>query len=323
MSTHTVLIFDDRFDSYEEERSVLSEIDAEVVILREPAVKSDPEVLAAAEAVLVNLLPMDSANIAVLGPMCRVISRYGVGMDNVDVDAATAKGIWCANIRGYASEDVSDHALALLMGCIRSVTRRDRKIREGKWNTANAISARRVSGKTLGVVGLGSIGRALVRKVSGLGLAEILVSDPYESEEAIHRAGARRVSLEQLLSASDYITIHAPLTDETRGIIGQPEFAAMKPEAILINTSRGPLVDETALAEALRDRIITAAGIDVYDTEPLSESSPLRKLDNIVLTDHVGWYSQESIVELKTGCAANAREVLRGNPPIYPVNQVL
>ena len=322
MPTHTVLIFDDRFESYDAERQILSEVDAEVIVLGQPVVESDPQTIARADAVLVNLLPMDASNIAALGSRCRVISRYGVGMDNVDISAATRAGIWCANVAGYASEDVSDHALALLMSCVRMVPQRDRELREGQWNSANRVVAHRTLGKTLGLIGFGGIGRALCHKVSGFGFRSVLVYDPYVDEAVIAAAGARPVSLQSLFAESDYVSVHAPLSDETRGMVGHEQFAAMKPTAILVNTARGPLVNEQALAHALSSGQIAAAGIDVFASEPLEEDSPLRKLDNVVLTDHVGWYTEESIVELKSGCAANAREVLKGNPPVHPVNVI-
>ena len=321
MAHATVLIFDDRYESYDVEKKVLADCDAEVINLREPAVDCDPALTARADAVMVNLLPMDAAQIATLKG-CRLISRYGVGVDNVDVQAATAAGIWVANVQHYALEDVSDHALALLLGCVRQIVARDREVRDGLWNTAARLKSHRVKDRTLGLVGYGDIARALHRKVSGLGLARVLVSDPFIDKAVIASAGAEPCGLETLIQESDYISVHAPLTEKTRGMIGKAQFARMKPGAIIINTARGPLIDESALADALASGRIAGAGIDVFELEPLPADSPLRKLGNVILNDHAGYYTEESLVQLKTEVAVNVREVLAGKPPVYPVNSV-
>ena len=251
---------------------------------------------------------------------CRVISRYGVGYDNVSVEAATAKGIWVARVPDYCLEDVSDQALALLLGCVRKVAFKDRRIREGAWNLQREQPSYRIAGKILGLVGYGAIARTLHRKLSGFGLGRVLVFDPYLDPKKIEENGAESVNLRALLKNSDYVSIHAPLSEETRGLIGSRELSLMKRTAILVNTSRGPLIEEKAVAEALADGKITAAGLDVFETEPLPADSPLRQLDNVILSDHAGWYSEESVAELKTKAAQNVLEVLKGGKPTYPVN---
>ncbi len=251
MARHRVIILDDRFDSYREEHDVLAEVDAEVVNVRAPVDQADPKLVAEAEGVLLNLFRLDAAAIGRL-KRCKVISRYGVGYDNVDVEAATRAGIWVANVQHYAKEDVSDHALALLLACVRRVTERDRAIRKGEWNTTSRLKAARLAGKTLGLIGYGDIARCLHRKVSGFGLARVIVSDPYVDDAAVRAAGAEPAPLERLLAESDFVSVHAPLAAATRGMIGAAALASIKPGAILVNTSRGPLVDEKALVEALR-----------------------------------------------------------------------
>jgi D-3-phosphoglycerate dehydrogenase len=277
-------------------------------------------VLKDADGVLVNLHPLPGGIIEKL-ERCRVISRYGVGYDNVDVETATSKGIWVARVPDYCLEDVSDQALALLMGCVRKVAFKDRRIREGAWNLHKVQPSYRIAGKTLGLVGYGAIARTLQRKVAGFGLSRILVFDPYVEPKMISDNGAEPVTLRKLLKEADYVSVHAPLNEETRGLIGSRELAHMKMTAILVNTSRGPLLDEEAVAEALAAGKIAAAGLDVFETEPLSPDSPLLKLDNAVLSDHAGWYSEESLAELKTKAARNVLAVLKGERPIYPVNQ--
>jgi D-3-phosphoglycerate dehydrogenase len=321
MARHRVIILDDRFDSYREEQGVLAKVDAEAVNVRVPVDQADPKLVAEAEGVLLNLFRLDAVAVGRL-KRCKVISRYGVGYDNVDVEAATKAGIWVANVQHYAKEDVSDHALALLLACVRRVTERDRAIRKGEWNTTSRLKASRLAGKTLGLIGYGDIARCLHRKVSGFGLARVLVSDPYVDDTAVRAAGAEPAPLERLLAESDFVSVHAPLAAATRGMIGAAALASIKPGAILVNTSRGPLVDEKALVEALRKGRLACAGLDVFEQEPLSGDSPLKDVENVVLTDHVGWYTEESIVELKTGAARNVAEVLAGRPPVYPLNKV-
>ncbi len=322
MSRYTVYVTDDRFGgNYAQEEAVLREIDAELVVRTFPDEQAAISDLSAADGIMVNLFPMTARVIGSLA-RCRVLSRYGVGYDNVDVEAATKKGIWVTRVPDYSLDDVSDQALALLMACVRKIAYKDRRIRQGGWNLQKDQPCHRVSGKTLGLVGYGAIARMLHRKVSGLALARVLVHDPYVRDDVVRKAGAEPCGLENLLAESDYVSVHVPLTDQTRGIIGQKQLRLMKRSALLVNTSRGPVVDEAALAEALADGRIAGAGLDVFEKEPLPADSPLRKLDTAVLSDHTGWYSEESLVELKTKAARNVAAVLAGGKPPYPVNRL-
>jgi D-3-phosphoglycerate dehydrogenase len=321
MKKYKVVVTDDRYNSYKEENNVLSEMGISVEVHDFSGSEEAKAVLKNADAVLVNLYPLTGD---IIGAMenCKIIVRYGVGYDNVDVKAATDRGIWVARVPDYSLEDVSDHALALLMSSVRKIAYKDRKVRAGEWNLHKDWPAFRVAGKTLGLIGFGAIARVLFRKVSGLGLDKVLVFDPYVPDSEIEKSGGIPADMKMIIKDSDFISIHAPLTKETEGIIGKEEFSGMKENCILINTSRGPLIDEEALYNALKDGQIAAAGIDVFSTEPLTDSSPLRELENITLTDHAGWYSEESIVELKTKVAQNVLSVLKGEKPIYPVNEI-
>jgi D-3-phosphoglycerate dehydrogenase len=319
MAVFKVLVTDDRYGSYEEEKTVLKEIGATVEVHNLGDETETIEVLRDADGILVNLHPLPATVIQELRK-CRVISRYGVGYDNVSVETATAKGIWVTRVPDYCLEDVSDQALALLLGCVRKVAFKDRRIREGAWNLHREQPSYRVAGKTLGLIGYGAIARTLHRKLSGFGLGRILVFDPYLDPKKIEENGAESANLRALLKNSDYISVHAPLNDETRGLIGSRELSLMKTTAILVNTSRGPLLEQKAVAQALADGKIAAAGLDVFEAEPLPADSPLRQLDNVILSDHAGWYSEESVAELKTKAAQNVLAVLKGDKPIYPVN---
>ena len=321
MSRFTVVIADDRYASYREEEEVLRDVDAEIQVFRSGTTAEAKRAFSGANGILVNLFPMTAELIESLHG-CRVISRYGVGYDNVDVEAATRRGIWVTFVPDYCFEEVADHALALLLCCIRKVGYKDRMIREGKWNLHRDQPCHRVEGKTLGILGYGNAAHTLLRKVSGLGFGRVLMCDPYVRASTIKAAGAEPVDLRVLLEQSDYISVHVPLTPETRHMIGREELALVKPGAILINTARGPVLDENALAEALASGRLGGAGLDVFETEPLPAGSPLRQLDTVIFTDHAGWYSEESVVELKTKAARNVAAVLAGGRPPYPVNRL-
>ncbi len=316
-----VVVTDDRYGSYPEEESVLAPIGAELIVRdfknQEEAIAG----LADADGALVCLFPMGAPVIGSLRK-CRVLSRYGVGYDNVDVAAATANNIWVARVPDYCVEDVSDQALAMILGCVRGVAYKDRQVRAGRWNLHYDIPTHRIAGTVLGIVGYGAIGRVLHRKVAGFALARVLVCDPYVDPALIRKAGGEPVDFERLLRESDYISVHVPLEAETRGLIGEKQLAMMKPTAILVNTSRGPVVDEIAVARALQAKRLAAVGLDVFTQEPLPVDSPLRKLENVILSDHASWYSEESEVELRRKAAENVAAVLMGGKPRYPVNTI-
>ena len=318
MAKYRVLIADSRYPGYEEEKSVLREIDAELVIER-----SDKEDVLAGlvgniDGLIVNLAPVTAKVIKAM-KRCKCISRYGVGYDNVDVAALKGTGIYLANVPDYCAEDVSDQAMALFMDAVRKTVRKDRHVRNGEWNLTGLQEVYRIAGKTFGFVGFGMIARTVHRKLSGFNLGRVLVADPFVSAEAARKAGVELVSLETLLKESDYISMHAPVLPSTKGMIGAAQFAMMKKTAILINTARGPLIDEAALIDALKTGKIACAGLDVFVKEPLPMDSELRKLDNLTLTDHAGWYSKESIVELKTKAARNIVDTLKNGKPKYVV----
>jgi D-3-phosphoglycerate dehydrogenase len=271
------------------------------------------------DALIVNLAPITEKVISAM-KRCRVISRYGVGYDNVAIETATKKKIWVANVPDYCGEDVSDQALALLMSCVRNVARRDKLLRTGVWDIAAGGKQWRLKGKTFAFIGYGQIARILHRKLSGFLLGRILAYDPYVPEETVKSAGAEKVEFETALREADFISIHMPLNEKTRHIFNKKAFDKMKPTAIIINTSRGPIIDENAICEALSTHKILAAGIDVFETEPANKDNPLFKLDNITVSGHTGWYTEEAMAELKRKAAENVADVLEGRKPKYAVN---
>lgn len=321
MSRFKVVVTDDRYNTYETEKAVLDEIGALIEVKN---CMTPDEVLKEcrdADGILLNLAPMNADVINGL-TRCKVISRYGVGYDNVDKEACTRKGIQLTNVTDYCQEEVSDQALALLMSCIRKTARRDAQVRDGQWNIGQKDPIYRIAGKTFAFLGFGAIARCLLRKIKGLEFGRILVYDPYVDENIITEAGCEKADWDMALKEADYISVHMPLNDSTRGIINKEAFDKMKKNAILINTSRGPVIDENALIDALVNGRINSAGLDVHCREPLDKDNVLLKTDNCVLSDHVGWYSEESIVELKRKAAQNVRDVLLGRKSAYPVNKI-
>jgi len=314
-----VVVTDLGYESYQPEKDELALVGAELVLAECSSEGEVGEACRDADGVITRLAPV-GANAIEMMERCRVISRYGVGVDNVDVEAASRKNIVVANVRGYCNEEVTDQALALLMACVRKVSIRDRQVRAGMWDIGARDPIYRVAGKVLGLVGYGAIAQTLHRKVSGFGLAEVLAHDPFVPGDVIRNAGAKNVELEELLRRSDFVSVHASLTEQTRHLIGAEQFRLMKPTAILINTSRGGLVDTEALYVALKSGQINSAGIDVHEQEPPGADYKLFELDNVVLTDHAGWYSEESQHDLQRKTARNVALVLSGKPPLFCVN---
>lgn len=317
-----IVVTDDRHNgSYDEEKAVFEEIDAEFVIADCTTPQQVVEACQDADGVLCNLAPMNKQVLQNL-KQCKVISRYGVGYDNVDVGACTEKGILLTNVTDYCCEEVSDHALALMLACARKVARRDAQVRAGQWNIGRSDPVYRIAGKIFSFLGFGMIARCLLRKIRGFDFAEILVYDPFVDKETIKSFGAQKMEWDEALTQGDFISVHMPLNKKTRGIINADAFAKMKRTAILVNTSRGAVIDEPALINALTTGQINSAGLDVHLKEPLDKDSPLMKIENCVLTDHLGWYSEESISELKTKAARNVKDVLMGKEPKYMVNNI-
>ena len=236
----------------------------------------------------------------------RVLARCGAGYDNIDVVAAREHGIEVVYVPDYGVDDVADHALALLLACARRVPESDRSIRAGAWPSYTELAPMyRLRGRTLGVIGYGRIGRKVAEKGRAFGL-RVVVHDPFVDES---------VDRDLLLRESDFVSLHMPLTDETRHTIGRAELAMMKPTAVLVNTARGGLVDAVALVEALTGGALGGAALDVFEETPLPREHPLRSLDNVVLTPHSAAYTEEALAEVRKRPLADALRILRGETP--------
>ncbi|OFX13414.1 MAG: hypothetical protein A2Z18_01460 [Armatimonadetes bacterium RBG_16_58_9] len=225
-------------------------------------------------------------------PRCGAIIRSGSGVDNIPVEAATRLGIVVANTPQAIADPVADHTVALLLAAERRIPFHDRSMRKGQWHQFSYWPAAPVRGRTLGLVGFGHTARLVARKVSGFDL-RILASDPAVPEDEMIEYGVRKVGLDELLRSSDFVSLHCPLTDSTRNLISEAELQSMKKTAVLVNTSRGAVVDEAALVRALREGWIEAAALDVYDVEPIPPDSPLLELENAVLTPHTAAHTKQ------------------------------
>lgn len=220
---------------------------------------------------------------------CGAVIRTGSGTDNIDVEAATRQGIVVTNTPGAHDDEVSEHAIALLLSLVRVIPLKDREMRQGKWQRTSPPN-HHVRGQTLGLIGFGHIAQLVARKMSGFDMI-ILCHDPYVTSDAMSEKGVRSSTLDEILRLSDFISLHCPLTASTQGLIGERELRLMKPEALLINTSRGPVVQEDALIQALRQGWIAGAGLDVFEQEPTPNDNPLLKMDNVIFTPHTAGHS--------------------------------
>lgn len=314
----TVLVTDYAWPSLDVERRVLETAGA-TPLAAETGEEAELVGLApSADAILTNWKRVGPA-VLDAARRCRIVSRYGVGVDNIAVDHATRLGIPVTNVPDYCCEEVSDHAMALLLACARRVVSFATATRRGVWDVRAGRPIPRLRGQTLGLVGFGRNARALAPKALGFGL-RILAYDPWVGPEVVAPFGTMTPDLETLLGESDYVSIHVPLTPETRGLIGAATLRLMKPTAYLINTARGPIVDEAALGRALAEGWIAGAGLDVLEQEPPAPGHPLLALENVVVTPHAAFYSETSVEELARKAAERVAQALRGEVPASVLN---
>lgn len=316
MSTYKVVITDQVFPTLEIETAALAAIDASL----EVADGSLEDVLARgrdADALLTTYFGIDGPTVAEL-QKCKIIARYGIGTDNVDIRAANAAGIVVTNVPDYSVEEVAAHALAMMLALLRRLPDADSFVRSGGWSIDGLRPISRLSTLTVGLVGYGRIPRQLERALRALGMS-VVVHDPYVE------AGPDTpplLSLEELLETSDVVSLHAPLTPDTRGLIGAEQLALMKDHAILINTSRGPLVVLDDVIEALQGGGIRSAGLDVFEQEPL-ESDRLAGVPGLLVSPHMAYYSEEALQESQRKASAQIVKVLTGQEPDYPVRPMV
>lgn len=275
------------------------------------------EILGDVDAILARTGSISRAVIEA-APKLKIVSRHGVGVDNVDIDACTDHGV-VVTITGDAnSGSVSEHAFGLMLAAAREIPTATAQVKGGVWDRARFVG-RELAGKTLGLVGLGRIGARMVGHARGFDMS-VVAYDPYVEAQVADEFGAELVSLEELLRRSDFVSLHLPLTDATRGLIGAQQLSMMKPSAILINTARGGLIDEESLHKALSERCIAGAALDTFAHEPLSPDDPLAQMENLICSPHVAGQTEESLIRMSVRSAENIVRVLCGEMPEGVVN---
>lgn len=317
MNTPVIAVTDSVFPSLDPALSVLSRLSPQMRYAKSAATDDILAVARDADAVLVTYAKLGGDLLRQL-KRCRAIGRFGLGVDNIDLAAAAEMGITVTYVPDYCVREVSDHAMALLLALARKVTLSNSLVQSGRWEMPAVVPIHRLSERVLGLIGFGNIPRALAPKAQAFGM-RVVAHDPYVSPDVLIASNVEGVSFDRLLEISDFVSVHAPSTPATRGLLGTRAFAKMKPTALLINTARGPLVDEQALIAALDAGRVAGAALDVLATEPPARESPLLGRDNVILTPHIAFYSVEALNELLTKCAADVARVLSGEPPVYPV----
>jgi len=320
MSKFKVMVTDYEYETLEYEEKVLGEIDAQFL---KAQARTEEGVIEAApkdvDGLLVQYAEIGEKVFEAL-PDLKVVARYGIGVDTVDLEAATEHGVKVVNVAEYCQDEVSDQAFALLLACARKTVLLNNDVKAGNWDFNVGKPIYRLRGSTLGIIGFGKIPRKLAEKAAAFGF-ELLAYDPFVDEEVAKKYEVELVELDELMKESDFVSVHAPLNENTKHMVSTKEFELMKESAFIINTARGAVIDEAALIEALENEELAGAGLDVTEQEPIEKDNPLLDMDNVIINPHVGWYSEDAQVELQTRAAKGVADVLVGNKPKYLVNQ--
>lgn len=320
---HTVVHTYDEFD-LAVEKKILGGGGFELIPSHGVSTPQSRETLRKADALMIALDKI-TGEIMDLMPNCKLISRLGVGVDNIDIPAATQRGIWVANVPDYGVDEVSTHAASLMLSMLRGIPQLVANTRAGKWDSAAARPIRRFSEQTVGVMGFGRIGRLFATKARGFGV-RLIAYDPLIDAATIKSHGAEPVDLDTLFRQSDFISLHLPLNDETKHVVNARSLATMKPTAYIVNTARGGLIDEAALLAAVRAGQIRGAALDVLSAEPPPKDHPvlseLLNEERILVTPHFAWYSEEAMIDMRAKATDEVVRVLGGQKPRSPVNQI-
>lgn len=312
-----VIITDYVWDSLDVETATLAGL-ADLVALKTKTPAEFLPAAAGADAILNTYAgPITAADMARM-PKCKIIARYGIGVDTIDLDAATRAGIIVTNNPTYCIEEVAEHAMALLLACARKTAFYDRLVRTGRWEVPPGKPMYRLSGRTLGLVGFGNIARQVAIRAAAFGM-NVLFADPFVKDGQFE-VPAKRTELRDVLQAADFVSLHPPLTPATRRMVNDEMLGQMKPTAYLINCARGPVIDTEALVRALDRKTIAGCALDTTDPEPLPDPHPLRGRDNVIITPHAAWYSEQAMAGLQAGAPGEVRRVLQGEWPLHVVN---
>lgn len=321
MAKFKVVITDREFESIDREIAVLEKVGAEVEAYQ---YKEEEDVIRVAKDC--DALIMQYANLSrrVIENLdkCQIISKYAIGLDRIDIEAATERGICVANVPNYCIDEVSTHTLALMLALSRKIMLHDQNVKNGIWDYKLGKKIYNLRGQTLGLVSFGRIGRHVMEKIKPFGM-NVLVFDPFVPAEAVEEAGGKSVDLDELIRSSDIVSIHAPLVDSTKHMFNKEIFKAMKNTAILLNMGRGPIIKEEDLIWALENKEIAAAGLDVTDPEPIEAGNPMLHMNNVIITPHAAYYSEDSQATLQTLTAESVAQVLSGYYPKNLVNKAV
>ena len=317
MANPLVALVDTVFPTLDPAKKALARVNADLKLAEEPTPEKILEVAANADGVLTTYGQVTAEVIDGLNN-CKVIGRFGIGIDNIDIPAAHAKGITVCYAPAYCLDEVSDHAMALLLSVSRKISYADKLVSQGRWEMPAVVPIGRIRGKIMGLFGFGNIPQAIVGKAQAFGMS-VIAADPYCSDEVFQKFDVTKVEFDDLLAQSDYISVHAPLTPETENIFNADAFKKMKNTAFLINTARGPLVNTDDLATALDNGELAGAGLDVLPTEPPISVDPIVGRDDVVITPHTGFYSEDALLDLQTTVASDVAAVLADEKPKYPV----
>lgn len=317
MSTN-IAVADSVFPSLDLATEALSLVDGVLTVSKSTSQDDILAVAADAEALLVTYSEITADVIAGLNN-CKVIGRFGIGVNNIDLDAATAKGIVVTYAPVYCLDEVSDHAMALLLSAARKITFANKQVHSGTWNMPDVVPIPRLRGKTLGLIGLGNIPQKIVGKAQAFGMT-IIANDPFVNKDIAKNLDVELIELDDLYARSDFVSVHAPLLPETENMFNAETFKKMKSNAILVNTARGPLVEIYDLAKALDAGEIAGAALDVLPVEPPQADCPLIGRDDVILSPHTGFYSEDALLDLQTTVAGDVCTVLQGGTPKYPVS---
>jgi D-3-phosphoglycerate dehydrogenase len=313
---YRVVITDCDHGSIEEEKEEFDRMDTELILAQVQEEKDLTRACREADGLL-NQYALLTRRVLENLPKCKVVSRYGVGVDSVDLRAATDLGMIVANVPDYCIDEVANQTLSMILALIRKMAFFDQKVKSGHWDFRLGIPIYRTKGKTLGLIGCGKIGLEVAKRISSFDV-KVIAFDPYIEKAP---GGIELKDFDTVLKESDFIAIHCPLNGSTHHLIGEREFGKMEKKPLLINTSRGPIIDEKALIQALEQGLIAGAGLDVLEKEPPDSKNPLLKMENVILSPHIGFYSEESISELKRRTARNVSNVLLGKWPSSVVNR--
>ena len=318
MAGPVIAVTDSVFPSLDPARAALARVNPTFRMSKSGNADDILAVAKDADAILVTYAKL-TRDILLQLTKCKAIGRFGLGVDNIDLPTAKEKGIAVNYVPDYCIREVSDHAMALLLTLIRKIPLANRLVQAGRWEMPAVVPIRRLEGTVLGLIGFGHIPRLVAPKAQAFGM-KVIAYDPFVKPEQFKALNVEGVDFDSLLKNSDYISVHAPLLPATRGMLNADAFAKTKKGVYIVNTARGPLIDEPALVVALDAKQVGGAALDVVATEPLAKDSPLLGRDNVIVTPHTGFYSVEALEELQTKCAADVARVLSGEKAVYPIS---